>query len=200
MIVTRIKKFVIFSDSLSVLQVLNHTISKNQQIQNILLKHQSISELKTIVYCWVPSHVGIYGNEQVDKKAKESLSPEQTDFKIPFVNFKPYINEYIFNEWQSIWSRANDNKLKEIEPHVKRLKVIHKLSRREEIVLSRLRIGHTRLTHSFLLKREDKPQCIGCDTQLTVKHFLLDCIDFIDIRRSCFQSSKMYLLNAFYHF
>ena len=154
------------------------------------------------MYCWVPSHVGIYGNEQVDKKAKESLSLEQTDFKIPFINFKPFINEYVFNEWQSIWSRADDNKLKEIKPHVKRPRLIHKLSRREEIVLSRLRIGHTRLTHSYLLKhtrlthsyllkREDKPQCIGFDTQLNVKHFLLECIDFIDVRRSCFQSNSL---------
>ena len=47
------------------------------------------------------------------------------------------------------------------------------------------------MTHSYLLKREDKPQCIGCDTQLTVKHFLLDCIDFIDVRRSCFQSNNL---------
>ena len=72
------------------------------------------------MYCWVPSHVGIYDNEQVDKKAKESLNREQTDFKIHFVNFKPFINEYVYNEWQSIWSRADGNKLEEIEPHVKR--------------------------------------------------------------------------------
>ena len=32
-------KFVIFSDSLSVLQALNNTLSKNPQIQNILQKH-----------------------------------------------------------------------------------------------------------------------------------------------------------------
>ena len=70
-------KFVIYSDSLSVLQALNYTISKNQQIQNILLKHHSMSEFKTIVYCWDPSHVGIYGNEQDDMKAKESLNLEQ---------------------------------------------------------------------------------------------------------------------------
>ena len=70
-------------------------------------------------------------------------------------------------------------------------RLIHKLSRREEIVLSRLRIGHRRLTHSYFLKREDKPQCIGCDTQFTVKHFLLECIDLIDVRRSCFQNNSL---------
>ena len=43
------------------------------------------------MYCWVPSHVSIYGNEKVDKKAKESLDLVETDFKIPFVNFKPLI-------------------------------------------------------------------------------------------------------------
>ena len=48
------------------------------------------------------------------------------------------------------------------------------------------------MTHSYLLKREDEPQCIGFDTQLTVNHFLLDCIDFIDVRRSCFQSNNLF--------
>ena len=69
-------KFIIFSDSMSVLQALNHTSSKNPQIQKLFIKHHTISELKTIIYCWVPSHVGIYGNEKVDKNAKESLNLE----------------------------------------------------------------------------------------------------------------------------
>ena len=50
-------KFIIFSDSFSVLQALNHTSSKNPQIQNILQKHHTISKYKTIVYCWIPSHI-----------------------------------------------------------------------------------------------------------------------------------------------
>ena len=91
-------KFVIFSDSLSVLQALNHTSSKNSQIQQLLLKHHEISNLKTVIYCWIPSHIGIYGNEKVDKSAKESINLEPTDFKIPFNNFKPLINKYIFNQ------------------------------------------------------------------------------------------------------
>ena len=87
-------KFVL-SDSLSVLQALNHTSSKNSQIQHLLLKHHGISSSKTVIYCWIPSHIGINGNEKVDKNAKESLNLEVTDFKIPFNNFKPFINKYV---------------------------------------------------------------------------------------------------------
>ena len=49
---------------------------------------------KTVIYCWVPSHIGIYGNEKADKSAKESLNLEVTDFKIPINNFKPFIKKY----------------------------------------------------------------------------------------------------------
>ena len=83
-------KFVIFSYSLSVLQTLNHTSLKNSQIQHLLLKHHEISSSKSVIYCWIPSHIGIYSNEKVDKSAKESLNLEVTDFKIPFNNFKPF--------------------------------------------------------------------------------------------------------------
>ena len=48
---TYTNKFVIFSDSLSVLQALNHTSSKNSQIQQLLLKHHEISSSKTVIYC-----------------------------------------------------------------------------------------------------------------------------------------------------
>ena len=46
----------------------------------------------------------------------------------------------------------------------------------------RLRIGHTRITHSYLLKREEPPYCFGCDTLFTVRHFLLECGDLSHIR------------------
>ena len=37
----------------------------------------------------------------VDKQAKASLSLEPTSLKIPFSNFKPSINKYILEEWQT---------------------------------------------------------------------------------------------------
>ena len=94
-------KFIIFSDSLSVLKAMNHTSSKNPQIQKILEKCHALLAYKEIALCWIPSHIGIQGNEMVDKQAKTSLSFEPTSFKIPFSNFKPSNNKYILEEWQS---------------------------------------------------------------------------------------------------
>ena len=102
-------KFVIFSDSLSVLKSLNHTSSKYPKIQNLIEKHHELSKTKEILFCWLPSHVGIKGNEAADVKAKASLYLEISDFK-------PFINRYILSKWQLSWDRATFNKLHEIKP------------------------------------------------------------------------------------
>ena len=83
-------KFVIFSDSLSVLKYLDHTSSKNPQIQKLLEKHHELAEYNEIIYCWIPSHIGIAGNENVDQKAKDSLNLHPTNFLLPYLNFKPF--------------------------------------------------------------------------------------------------------------
>ena len=62
-------KFIIFSDSLSVLKAINHTSSKNPQFQKILEKCHELLVNKEIVLCWIPSHIGILGNELVDQQA-----------------------------------------------------------------------------------------------------------------------------------
>ena len=88
------------------------------------------------------------------------------------------------------WDRATFNKLHEIKPVLGK-NTIYRSLRREEVVLTRLRIGHTRLTNSCLLKREDQPFCIGCNEPFTVKHFLVDCIDFSHVRRQFFQTNGL---------
>ena len=47
--------------------------------------------------------------------------------------------------------------------------------------LARLRIGHTLITHSYLLKGEEAHECIPCNTDLTVKHLLIECIDLAPV-------------------
>ena len=93
---------------------MNHTSSKNPQIQKLLEKCHKLLASKEIVLCWIPSHIGIQGNEMVDQQAKSSLSLEPFSFKIPFSNFEPSINKYILEEWQTSWNNSIGNKLLDI--------------------------------------------------------------------------------------
>ena len=60
--------------------------------------------------------------------------------------------------------------------------------------MTRLHIGHSFLTHPFLLKGEEPPVCIGCDKRLTIEHFLLTCSDLIEIRESNFTAKSLHML------
>ena len=155
-------KFLIFSDSLSVLKALNHTASKNLQIQKLLEKHHKIANNKEILFCWLPSHVDIIGNEIADRKAKDSLQLNMSTFEVTFYNFKPLINKYILSEWQKSWDTATFKNFYAIKPVVGNNSSAIRNVRREDVVITRLRIGHTRFTHSYILNREEQPFCIVC--------------------------------------
>ena len=126
-------KFIIFSDSLFVLKAMNHTSSKNLQIQKLLEKCHELLAYKEIVLYWIPSHIGIQGNETVDKQAKTSLSLEPTSFRILFSNFKPSINKYILEEWQTSWNNSIGNKLLDIKPIIGEHQSVVRNIRKEEV-------------------------------------------------------------------
>ncbi|MPC88711.1 hypothetical protein E2C01_083630 [Portunus trituberculatus] len=58
----------------------------------------------------------------------------------------------------------------------------HIRDRRKHIVLARVRIGHTYLTQRYLLTRDPQPYCDDYLVPLTVRHLLVECPSFIDLR------------------
>ena len=72
--------------------------------------------------------------------------------------------------------------------------ILSSKNRKEETVMARLHIGHSFLTHSFLLKGKELPVCIGCDKRLTIEIILLTCSDFIEIRESHFTAKSLRML------
>ena len=90
-------------------------------------------------------------------------------------DLKPCTNKYILELWQSEWDEFPENKLYNIFPILKECIFCPRTNRKEETVMAWLHIGHSFLTHSFLLKGEEPPMCIGCDKCLTLEHILLTC-------------------------
>jgi len=71
------------------------------------------------------------------------------------------------------------------------------LIRQDAVVLRRLRIGHTRLTDSYLLNQQDQPEspeCCHCDCALTVAHVLLECNHYNVVRQRCFNVCSLHEL------
>ena len=94
------------------------------------------------------------------------------------INWSCSHSKYV--QWQQFWNSCTGNKigLQAIRPTVGGNQPKSSLSRRDVVVVNRLRIGHTRCTH--LLTGADQPECTTSQCPLTVKHILVDCFNFND--------------------
>jgi len=156
-------------------------------VQNIIKDYTHFANSgKTIILCWIPSHVNIRGNERADSAAKSALSFPITNMQLPACELMPSVSKFCLDEWQDIWDCCEGNKLHSIYPTVGIVKHSKNISRYDSVVLNRLRIGHSRLTHSYLLNDDDSPTCQSCGIPLTVKHILVECANLQDIREKYF--------------
>lgn len=155
-----------------------------------------VKDGKTIVFAWIPSHVGIYGNTIVDAAAKSALDDEIEKTRLPFesvrwTDLKRKTSEYVHQQWQIDWNRYTDNKLFKACPDVKKNISMCRVKRKEETILTRLHIGHSYVTHSHLLRGEPPPECVACAETYTIEHILISCADLIDIRSKHYNVDSM---------
>ena len=67
-------------------------------------------------------------------------------------------------------------------------------TKKENTVLNILHTGHSYLTHSFILKKEEAPICVACNAVITVKHIMIECADLFEIRKKYFEERSLYSL------
>ena len=183
------EKFLILSDSLSSLIA----IQERKLDHPFLIEFSEwftmlLSDGKNVELAWIPSHVGIKGNEAADTAAKDALTEvlpdnQKTKFSDLKAGAASYIKQASQAEWEKEGERDPPNKLFQIQPIRSDPFPRGCQNRKEESVLTRLHIGHTYFTHRYRLHKEAEPFCIGCDEPLTVEHILVKCWDFYEIRR-----------------
>ncbi|GFR32545.1 putative RNA-directed DNA polymerase from transposon X-element [Trichonephila clavata] len=184
---SRGKKFIIYTDSLSALQsIVSLHSSSHPILVDITYALANHLKKKDIRFCWIPGHAGITGNELADTAARSATGSSER-FPIPHSDLKACFRQKLQSVWQSNWDQQTENKLHSVMP-VLAPTVPSSSNRREQVIWTRLRLGHTHLTHRHLLFGEPPPYCEICNVPLSVKHILCDCPHSNHLRHRLFNS------------
>ena len=179
-------KVVICVDSVSVLLSLQSLKSSREDL--LMEIHQSLYRLYStrikVSFCWVPAHVGIEGNEKADTVAKSSLELIEI-MKLPFSKgeAKAILKEEMNKKWQNSWdSDSKGRTYYNIQKSISAQGVM-RVNRREEVVMTRLRLDHTGLNKTlFIMGKSNSDKCAECNSIENTEHVLMHCKKYREAR------------------
>lgn len=177
------KKAVIFTDSRSACEILlnESNLETNYIVWEIYKELQEACNI-TIKVQWIPSHVGIEGNEKVDTIAVEKSHEKQSFFNgITLGDAVLLSNQEIWNDWTRSYKEKSLNKGKwhasiMDTPGRKSWFKGLQLNPYEIRTINRLRSGHT-LTKDRRAAWgwESDNLCEWCEVVEDIKHIIYDC-------------------------
>ena len=178
----RNRKTIIFTDSLSAVQSLN---SPHLSKHHLTLKIANIvSDLPKgkIEISWIPSHMGITGNENADRLAKESLNlPITSKIKYTAAEASRIARNQLLREFQKSCSPCPHPtdisfSLQKIPPRFlltpRKIQTIH----------TRLHLKTTFLTHNHIIPSNPPNICDACQIVQSLTHIFVHCPKFESIR------------------
>ena len=135
---------VILTDSLCSILALSDLTTLHPVLQNILVPLTLLDrEGKSVLFCWIPSHVGVMGNDKVDEAAKRACKAICTrSFPLLARDLYPAFSGFIRGKWQRERQANVSSKLGAIKPCLRPWRSSSRGVGVEEAKLCRLCIVH----------------------------------------------------------
>lgn len=178
---------VIITDSKSALQHLARCASGHRGVSIAFAVLSKIYFLLRnnvhIVLQWVPSHIGLKGNEEADRLAKRAAISGLQIYILPiYSEILSQFKKHCYDEWKThfddickckgIWYKIIQN-----EPPRFPWFNNYDLNRNVLVTAHRLRSGHMPLNgFAFLMKKVNSPNCQVCNMVEDVHHRLMECV------------------------
>ena len=160
-------KYVVLTDSLSSLQALQNKPKKRYDMHNDI--HKNVTELMSagidITICHIPSHVGIYGNEEADGAAKKGTEKPEIDIQLKLTRNEAYklindttaTNESCFPSYSHKFPKGSKGVYPPLEYH-------------DRIILRKIRTRSTRIHLKYI-----ETVCPCGQILQNLNHLLEDC-------------------------
>jgi ribonuclease HI len=171
--------YVIFSDSLSAITnfISGRSHSRPNLYNDVMETINNINSHITLT--WIPSHVGIPGNEHADKLANIGTGKKTIEYDIGYEKHEAnsWIHQYITKLWQEEWDNNTTGRHHyTIKPTTGSKSNRRFSSRRAEVTSCRLRLGKCRLNYYLKeISAHDTGQCQHCNQPETIQHYIIDC-------------------------
>lgn len=195
------RKTIIFSDSQSVLRSLGRnkmSIKESSFILEIKKRITKCSENSQLIQlCWIPSHLGVGGNEEADELAKAAADISIHNIKkIPFSDFYQYFAEEANKNTKKYTLDLGISKGKNyfqnfFTTHSRPWFQNKGFSRNFIVTINRLRSNHYNLASSLARVRiVNSPAChCGFDHQ-DIEHIVWDCPTFMQHRNNLLKNLR----------
>jgi ribonuclease HI len=187
-----LQECVVFTDSLSLVQKLQSPLrnSSNDEIlctifDLLFFAHKNKIKITT---AWIPSHIGIPGNEKADVLAKDAAinGKPPHDLIFPPSDYLSVIMKNIHEEWSDSWKESTKGaQYKMVKQNITVKPWFHKtkFSKPSISTLCRLRIGHCCIgAHLHKIGVASSPLCECGEEAETLNHIFFNCNKFNNLQ------------------
>ncbi|ROT84526.1 pol [Penaeus vannamei] len=181
----------IFTDSLSAI----HTLQNCAHLDNVYLATSTLFKLqqltqqgKTVRIMWIPSHVGLEGNDRVDKSSLHQTHLQPIKPSISQIKNRAKITaKQITLIQHQVWVQAGSPSATwyKTVTEYETITIPRSMSRKDAVIIHRLRLGYP---CSWEIDERVPKECNYCQTVVShpLTHYLLDCQALYHIRHHNF--------------
>ena len=168
------RKFIIHTESLLIIESINKKNTNKILISKIIDKLYILRKKKFEIIVCLNSIINIEATQSA-KQACCLIYSNPT--RVLHNKFIKIINHTTKCGWNEEWKTLN-TKLHSIRQSIFDQNPATHLPRKSQKVITRLRIGHTQLTHSYLINKEERKLCNLCNCFISTDHLLVHCLKY----------------------
>jgi hypothetical protein len=116
----------------------------------------------------------MWASREIERRTRQQRQLNQEVDNTYKVKKSDWVKRESWQVRQDEW-KFSGNLMTTVKPNIRRYSSTEDLPRRLQVVVLRLRMGYTNITHAHRLSDDPKPYCNECEQDLTVWHLLWQC-------------------------